>query len=198
MMLCVDNVPSERIRVFISSAQSDENGFAWADVRKSIKESLAGCVYLNPFIIEDEGSITPSLQFFQRQVEKADIVVLLIKGELRNGTSTEYTLATKLNKPLLAYFLKDDNPSEDVIKKKKKIESSDQCTYHKVDSFENIELIIRNDVMNNVVRSFQDKYSRDYYRPKTQQNQEGYVDTAEMQNRFFHLVHSLRRGHTQR
>lgn len=156
MIPCIDFLPSERIRVFISSAQSDENGFAWADVRKRIKDSLASCVYLNPFILEDEGSVTSSLQFFQRQVEKADLVVLLVKGELRNGTSTEYTLATKLNKPLLAYFIDDENPSQDVIQLKKKIESADQCTYHKVDSFEDIELIIRNDVMNNVVRTFQD------------------------------------------
>ena len=61
MTRCINYLPSERVRVFISSAQSNENGFAWGDVRRRIKESLKSCVYLNPFIIEDEASAMPSI-----------------------------------------------------------------------------------------------------------------------------------------
>ena len=158
MAQCIDNLPSERVRVFISSAQSQENGFAWGDVRRRIKDSLKSCVYLNPFIIEDEASATPSNQFFQRQVERADVIVILVKGEVRTGTATEYALAAKLKKPLLVYFINDDNPNLDVVKLKKDIQSVDRCTYHPVESFDNIESIIRNDLMNEIVRAFQDKY----------------------------------------
>ena len=56
MTQCIDVIPSERVRVFISSAQNNENGFAWSDVRRRIKDFLKKCVYLNPFIIEDEAS----------------------------------------------------------------------------------------------------------------------------------------------
>jgi hypothetical protein len=158
MALCIDIMPSERVRVFISSAQSNENGVAWSDVRRRIKASLEQCIYLNPFIIEDEASITPSLQFFQRQVERADVIVLLVKGEVRTGTATEYSLAAKLKKPLLIYFIDDENPNLDVVKLKKEIQDTDRCTYHQVSSFDNIEATIRNDIMNNIVRAFQDKY----------------------------------------
>ena len=49
-------VPDERLRVFISSAQSNEGGFAWSAVRRRIKDYLKECLYLNPFIIEDVAS----------------------------------------------------------------------------------------------------------------------------------------------
>ena len=151
-------LPSERLRVFISSAQSNEGGFAWSEVRRRIKDYLSQCVYLNPFIIEDIASSTPSTQLFQRQVERADVIVLLVKGEVRKGTATEYALASKLKKPLFVYFLEVDNPSLDVTKLKKDIQSNDRCTYHPVSSFDNIEHCIRNDVIEDVIRTFQDKY----------------------------------------
>ena len=162
MTQCTDFLPSERVRVFISSAQSQENGFAWTDVRRKIKDALKSCVYFNPFIIEDEASATPSNQFFQRQVERADVVVILVKGEVRKGTAIEYELAAKLKKPLLVYFIDDDTPNVDVDKLKDDIESGDKCTYHRVSSFESIELIVRSDLINEIVRTFQDKYYTPY------------------------------------
>ncbi len=158
MAQCFDCSPSERVRVFISSAQSQEKGFAWSDVRRRIKDSLKSCVYLNPFIIEDEASATPSNQFFQRQVERADVMVILVKGEVRTGTATEYALASKLKNLLLVYFIDDAAPNLDVINLKKDIQSVDRCTYHPVSSFDNIESIIRKDLINEIVRAFQDKY----------------------------------------
>ena len=41
----------EQLRVFISSAQSNEGGLAWGEVRCKIKDYLKECPYLNPFII---------------------------------------------------------------------------------------------------------------------------------------------------
>ena len=158
MNQCIDYIPSERVRVFISSAQSNENGFAWSEVRRRIKRYLSECVYLNPFIIEDVASSTSSNQFFQRQVEQADVVVLLVKGEVRKGTATEYALAAKLKKPLLVYFAADDDPNLDVVLLKRDIEKEDRCTYNPVPNFDNIEKTIRSDLMNDIVRAFQDKY----------------------------------------
>lgn len=158
MPLCTNYLPSERIRVFISSAQRNENGFAWADVRHRIKDCLAQCMYFNPFIIEEEASVMPSLQFFQRQVERADVVVILVKGDVREGTATEYALSKKLNKPILVYFLEDKNPNEKVRELMTELQDTDQCTYRPVSDFDNIETIIRSDLMNNVVRTFQDRY----------------------------------------
>ncbi|NMA17455.1 MAG: DUF4062 domain-containing protein [Clostridiaceae bacterium] len=158
MPVCANIIPSERIRVFISSAQNNEGGTAWREVRQRIKDALEECIYLNPFIIEDEASTAPSLQFFQRQVERADVLVLLLKGEVRPGTGIEYALAVKLNKPLLVYFIDDDNPDLEVTKLKKDLQYSDRCTYRQVENFDTIEVIVFNDVMNDIVRAFQDKY----------------------------------------
>lgn len=105
-------IPSERLRVFISSAQSNEGVFAWSEVRHRIQDCLKECIYLNPFIIEDVTSATPSNQFYQRQLLRSDIVVLLVKGEVRKGSATEYALATKNRKPLLVYFWKMEVPPD--------------------------------------------------------------------------------------
>ena len=153
---CTNILPAERIRVFISSAQRDENGFNWSEVRQKIKNTLIKCVYLNPFIIEDETSTTPSLQFYQRQVERADVIVFLIKGEVRPGTSAEYAHAVKLKKPFLVYFLSHDNPDLSVTKLKKDLQDYDRCTYREITNYDSIETVIWNDLMNNIVRSFQD------------------------------------------
>ena len=156
--LCTSSTLSERLRVFISSAQKDENGLAWKDVRQRIKRTLSRCAPLSPFILEDEASPTPSSQFYRRQVEHSDLVILLVKGEVRPGTLAEYALATQLHKPLLAYFLEDKKTKHQVKELKNDIETSDYCTYKLVSDFESIEYIIWKDIMDSIVREFQDKY----------------------------------------
>lgn len=149
-------IPDERLRVFISSAQSDEGDFVWSEIRRKVKDHLKECPYLNPFIIEDDASPIKSAQFYQRQLLVADIVVLLVKGEVRKGTATEYALTTKHNKPLLLYFLDDGSlPALSVVKLKKEIQESDYCTYRSLKSFDNVEKVIRKDVIESLIRHFQ-------------------------------------------
>lgn len=62
---------------------------------------------------------------------------MLVKGEVRKGTAVEYAQATKWKKPLLIYFLKDDQPDLDVIKLKRELQTTDYCTYREVDNFDN-------------------------------------------------------------
>ena len=99
--------PAERLRVFISSAENEENGFIWLERRRSICDYLNQYTFLNAFIIEDSASSSPSSKLYKRQVLKTDVYILLIKGEVRPGTYNEYRLAKKLNKPMLVYFLED-------------------------------------------------------------------------------------------
>ena len=96
-------MPQERLRVFVSSAQRNENGFAWWPVRRAIRDRLQKCPYLNPFIIEDVARSSPSAQTYERQVARSDIVVTLIKGDVRPGTAAEYAIARRYNKPILLY-----------------------------------------------------------------------------------------------
>ena len=147
--------PATRLNVFISSAQRDENGFQWGEIRRKVKEQLEECPYIVPFIIDVVASEISSTQLFQYEVLRADIVVMLIKGEVRPGTSTEFATATKSKKPLLVYFLKDDNPSLGVTQLRKAVQAVDYCTYRDMDTFDNIAEIVRNDVIANVIRYYQ-------------------------------------------
>ncbi len=151
-------VPDERLRVFISSAQSNEGGFAWSAVRRKIKDYLKECPYLNPFIIEDDASPMQSEQRYQRQLLHADIVVLLVKGEVRQGTATEYALATKHKKPMLIYFLDDGSmPELSAVELKRNVQINDYCTYCSMSSFDGIEKIIRKNIIESVICYFQDR-----------------------------------------
>ena len=147
--------PPIRLNVFISSAQRNENGFKWGEVRREVKNHLEECPYIVPFIIDVVASEISSTQLFQYEVLKADIVVMLIKGEVRPGTSTEFATATKNKKPLLVYFLKDDNPSLEVEQLRKAVQAADYCTYRDIDDFDNIAQIVRNDIISNVIRYYQ-------------------------------------------
>ena len=147
--------PATRLNVFISSAQRDENGFKWGEICRQVKEHLEECPYLVPFIIDAVASEISSTQLFQYEVLKADIVVMLIKGEVRPGTSIEFTAATKHKKPLLVYFLKDDSPSLRVTQLRKAVQAADYCTYRDIDTFDNIAEIVQNDVLANVIRYYQ-------------------------------------------
>ena len=155
--MCKNDIPDERLRVFISSAQSNEGGFAWSEVRRRIKDYLKECPYINPFIIEDVASCTQSGQYYQRQLLRADIVVLLVKGEVRNGTATEYALATKHKKPMLIYFLDDGSMKElSAVTLKKDVQDNDYCTYCSMPNFDDIEKIVRKNVIESVICYFQD------------------------------------------
>mgnify|MGYP005787046885 CR=1 FL=1 len=44
--------PATRLNVFISSAQRDENGFKWGEIRRKVKDHLEKCPYIIPCIIE--------------------------------------------------------------------------------------------------------------------------------------------------
>ena len=158
----INEIPDERLRVFISSAQSNEGGFAWREVRCRIKDYIKECPYLNPFIIEDRASHIKSEQYYQMQLLSADIVVLLVKGEVRKGTATEYALATKHKKPMLIYFLDDGSMQElSAVALKKDVQEKDYCTYHSTPSFDNIEKIIRKHVVESLIFSFKFKAMED-------------------------------------
>ena len=157
MNACISGTLSERLRVFISSAQDEENGFAWVDVRRRIKDRLSKCACLNPFILEDVASIFPSTQLYQTMVQRSDIFVLLVKGVVRPGTSKEYALAVKYHKPMLIYFLHEDKPEQSVTDLKNDIISKDRCTFQPVSNFDKIEDTVWEHIMINLILSFQDR-----------------------------------------
>lgn len=148
-------IPQNRIKVFISSAQNIEGDFSWEFIRRKIKEKLQSCIYINPFIIEDSPNELPSNQHFTYNVQNSDLIVFLIKSEVRKGTATEFAVAKKFKKPFLVYFFKEENPDLDVISIKKEIEQNDYCTYCGcLEPSDTIEDKILNDVINNIIQYY--------------------------------------------
>lgn len=147
-------LPEDRIRVFISSAQRDENGFLWEDIRKKIKITLNECKYFNAFLIEDNPSSIPSTQLMQLEVSKADVVVQIVKGEYRQGTSDEFIYAIQYNKPLLVIFL-DDTFSSEVAAFKNKLNETDPCTYciHKDEN--SLPIFVKEKLISDIIKNYQ-------------------------------------------
>lgn len=148
----------EQIRVFISSAQNTEDGFSWSDFRRKIKESLDDCPFINPFIIEESPSEFSSTNLFVNKVIESDIIILLVKNELRHGTETEFITAQKYKKPMLVYFFGDEKENEDVIKLRKKIKEDDSCTYCKDENTEGFENRIKKYIIQNVITYYHLKH----------------------------------------
>lgn len=162
--MSLNEIPDERLRIFISSAQSDEGIFAWSDVRRRIKDYLKECPFLEAFIIEDAASPVKSEQYYQMQLLRADLVVLLVKGEVRKGTATEYALATKHNKPMLIYFLDDGSMKElSAVELRNDVQAKDYCTYHSTPSFDEIEKVVRKHVIEMLICAFQFKDFEDMF-----------------------------------
>ena len=145
------------LRVFISSAQNNEGDFQWTNIRKTVQKKLNQCPYFESFIMEDIASYQKSSQVYQSELIKSDVVVLLLKEELRAGTEIEYSLARKYNIPLLAYFI--GNTSEDSKAKKiqQEIQTRDLCTYKILPSEKDIDTVIMNDLINDIIRKYQNK-----------------------------------------
>lgn len=150
--------PQEQIQVFISSAQRNENGFAWGQVRRAIRDRLQECPYLNPFIIEDVARSTSSTQTYEKQVARSDIVVTLIKGDVRPGTAAEYAIARRYNKPILLYFLRSDQTSLSVDMFKQEIKRADCCTYRYLETFDNMEDQVFHDVMDDLITFYKNEH----------------------------------------
>jgi len=144
-----------KLKVFISSAMGEEDGTKWMLVRESIKSRLEKCEYLEPFTIEEYAIEIPSTQFFTWQVTQTDIVVILIKNEIRQGTYQEIEMALEKNKPILVYFYNSGSRSGSAEKFKKLLTARDITTFKTVENFCNIEEVVCNDIINNLIYYYQ-------------------------------------------
>ncbi len=141
------------LNIFISSAMNDENGFAWKDMRKAVKKRLNECPLLNAFIIEDQCDPMPSMQYFKSQVATTDVVILLLKSTVRQGTCIEFDIVKKNHKKLFAYFIKSDDADLSIDAIKEELRNQDYCTYYEYnpESNEKLEDIIYNNVMRSLI-----------------------------------------------
>ena len=147
----------EKVRVFISSAQAKEEGFEWTTVRKEIKEYLNSCDRIEAFTIEDYASSAPSNQFMLEHVDTSDVLVLLIRSTVREGTQQEYERAIGKNKRLLLYFINCDSADESVLRLKERSMASDYSLFKDnidEDDVPSLKETILENILNDIVLNF--------------------------------------------
>ena len=153
-----------KLNVFVSSAMGTEycpstgKVFDWDSFRKSLRDKLNQCPYINTFIIEDRASTMRSNDFMISKIDASDMVVLLVMNELRKGTSIEYTHCIKTKKPLLIFFFGKINPQSEAESLCNKIKETDYCTFTPIDDVEKAEIIITNNVIEDVIFYYSSKH----------------------------------------
>lgn len=133
---------------------NQENGTEWMSIRKLIKSKLAQCEYLEPFIIEDSPSEIPSTQLFMWNITQTDLLVILLKDDIRPGTRQEIEKAISINKPILIYFIESNHHEASVMDFKNSLINADRLTFKNLDNFDDIESRVLNDVINNLINYY--------------------------------------------
>ncbi len=154
-------VIDNKLKVFVSSAMGvkkkteSSDSFDWLEIRKAVKDALNQCPYIQAFTIESHASEIPSTEYMLYNVEKSDIVVLIVKDEVRSGTHKEYVYCQEHKKPLLGYFFTEKRLKKSAKELKQDLITKDYCTFKQIDDIKNVGQIIANDVIQNVISYYQ-------------------------------------------
>lgn len=130
---------SEKISVFISSSMRDEGDFSWSTLRSAVYEEINRIPLFHSFAIEHRASMQQPRSFYLAMVDRCDIVISIVKEELRSGTEEEIRHAIDRNKPLFLILIGTDRdaPTRDLLDY---IQNIDYTTYaiRKLDSEERL------------------------------------------------------------
>ena len=121
-------IDRDRIEVFVSSSMSDEGDFSWQQLRDELNRALLKSDIFKPFAIESHASIEPSSSYYLNRLVQSDIVIGIIRSELRPGTSKELYRAIQLRKPLILVKLEGET-SSDIESLFRYVREIDACTY---------------------------------------------------------------------
>lgn len=121
-------IDRDRIEVFVSSSMSDEGDFSWQQLRDELNCALLKSDIFKPFAIESHASIEPSSSYYLNRLVQSDIVIGIIRSELRPGTSKELYRAIQLRKPLILVKLEGET-SSDIESLFRYVREMDACTY---------------------------------------------------------------------
>lgn len=124
----VEVIDRDRIEVFVSSSMSDEGDFSWQQLRDELNRALLKSDIFKPFAIESHASIEPSSSYYLNRLVQSDIVIGIIRSELRPGTSKELYRAIQLRKPLILVKLEGET-SSDIESLFRYVREMDACTY---------------------------------------------------------------------
>ena len=142
-------IDRDRIEVFVSSSMSDEGDFSWQQLRDELNRALLKSDIFKPFAIESHASIEPSSSYYLNRLVQSDIVIGIIRSELRPGTSKELYRAIQLRKPLILVQLEGET-SSDIESLFRYVREMDACTYVELPSDSGLVSYLM-DQLNNVM-----------------------------------------------
>ena len=142
-------IDRDRIDVFVSSSMSDEGDFSWQQLRDELNRALLKSDIFKPFAIESHASIEPSSSYYLNRLVQSDIVIGIIRSELRPGTSKELYRAIQLRKPLILVKLEGET-SSDIESLFRYVREMDACTYVELPSDSGLVSYLM-DQLNNVM-----------------------------------------------
>lgn len=142
-------IDRDRIEVFVSSSMSDEGDFSWQQLRDELNRALLKSDIFKPFAIESHASIEPSSSYYLNRLVQSDIVIGIIRSELRPGTSKELYRAIRLRKPLILVKLEGET-SSDIESLFRYVREMDACTYVELPSDSGLVSYLM-DQLNNVM-----------------------------------------------
>lgn len=142
-------IDRDRIEVFVSSSMSDEGDFSWQQLRDELNRALLKSDIFKPFAIESHASIEPSSSYYLNRLVQSDIVIGIIRSELRPGTSKELYRAIQLRKPLILVKLEGET-SSDIESLFRYVREMDACTYVELPSDSGLVSYLM-DQLNNVM-----------------------------------------------
>lgn len=145
----VEVIDRDRIEVFVSSSMSDEGDFSWQQLRDELNRALLKSDIFKPFAIESHASIEPSSSYYLNRLVQSDIVIGIIRSELRPGTSKELYRAIQLRKPLILVKLEGET-SSDIESLFRYVREMDACTYVELPSDSGLVSYLM-DQLNNVM-----------------------------------------------
>lgn len=142
-------IDRDRIEVFVSSSMSDEGDFSWQQLRDELNRALLKSDIFKPFAIESHASIEPSSSYYLNRLVQSDIVIGIIRSELRPGTSKELYRVIQLRKPLILVKLEGET-SSDIESLFRYVREMDACTYVELPSDSGLVSYLM-DQLNNVM-----------------------------------------------
>ena len=142
-------IDRDRIEVFVSSSMRDEGDFSWLQLRDELNRALLKSDIFKPFAIESHASIEPSSSYYLNRLVQSDIVIGVIRSELRPGTSKELYRAIQLRKPLILVKLEGET-SSDIESLFRYVREMDACTYVELPSDSGLVSYLM-DQLNNVM-----------------------------------------------
>lgn len=149
-------IDRDRIEVFVSSSMSDEGDFSWQQLRDELNRALLKSDIFKPFAIESHASIEPSSSYYLNRLVQSDIVIGIIRSELRPGTSKELYRAIQLRKPLILVKLEGET-SSDIESLFRYVREMDACTYVELPSDSGLVSYLMDQLINVMVDLFHNR-----------------------------------------